>query len=107
MPAEAERVRAGESPVPRALTAQDDRTAYKSPQSKVVKSFAQSREQWKEKWREAKASRKPLKKKLQGVEARQRRQKHRVHALESAVARLQAENRGLEEAMEAGEKKAR
>jgi DNA repair ATPase RecN len=107
MPAEEEKVMAGESQVPRALTAQDDRKSYKSPQRKLVKFFAQSRDQWKEKCREAKASLKQLKKKLQRGEERQRRQKNRVHALESAVARLQAENRGLEEVMAAGEKKTR
>lgn len=98
---------AGESQGPRALIAQADRRSYKSPQRKLVQFFAQSRDQWKEKCREAKASRKQLKKKLQRGEERQRRQKGRVHALESELARLQAENRGLEEALKAGEKKAR
>lgn len=89
----------------RALTAQDDRKVYKSPQRKLVKFFAQSREQWKAKCREAKGSLKQLKKKLQRGEERHRRQKNRVHALASEVARLQAENRSLAEAMVAGEKK--
>ena len=97
---------AGESQGPRALTVPDGGKSYKSPRRKLVKFFAQSRDQWKEKCREAKASLKQLKKKLQRVEERQRRQQGRVHALEGEVARLQAERRGLEEAMEAGEKKA-
>jgi hypothetical protein len=98
---------AGESQVPRALTGQADGKSYKSPQRKLVKFFAQSRDQWKAKCREAKVNLKQLKKKLQRVEERHRRQKERGNALASAVVRLQAENRGLEEALEAGEKKAR
>lgn len=98
---------AGELQGPRALTAQAERKAYKSPQRKLVQFFAQSRDQWKEKCREAKASLKQLKKKLQRGEERQRRQKQRVHTLASAVAQLQAEKRGREEALTAGKKKAR
>ncbi len=95
----------GKQQVPRALTEQDGRKPYKSPQRKLVKFFAQSRDQWKEKCRAAKATLKQLKKKLQRGEERQRRRKSRVQALEGELARLQAEKRTLEEAMAVGEKK--
>jgi chromosome segregation ATPase len=107
MPIEEESGMVGESQEPRALTVHDDRKTYKSPQRKLVEFFAQSRDQWKGKCREAKASLKQLKKKLQRGEERQRRQKQQVHALASEVARLQAEKRRLEEALAVGEKKAR
>jgi hypothetical protein len=80
---------------------------YKSPQRKLVPFFAQSRDQWKEKCRSAKASLKQLKKKVQRGDARQRRQHERLQALAREVGQLQAENRRLEEALAAGEKKAR
>jgi hypothetical protein len=69
--------------------------------------FAQRREQGKEKCRGAKASRKQLKTKVQGGEARQRRQHDRRQALASAGGGLHAENRRLAEALAAGEKKGR
>lgn len=97
----------GEPQVPRALTEHDNRKPYKSPQRKVVKFFEQSRDQWKGKCLEAKTALKQLKKKLQRVEESQQRRKSRGQALESELARLQAEKRVLEEAGEAGEKKAR
>jgi hypothetical protein len=81
--------------------------AYKSPQRKLVPFFAQSRDQWKEKCRGAKASLKQLKKKVQRGEARHHRQQERLHALARAVVELQAENRRLAEAVAAGEKKER
>jgi len=95
----------GKSQVSQALPAQAERRAYKSPQRKLVQFFAQSRDQWKGKCREAKASLKQLKKTLQRVEARQWRRKSRGQALASELARLQAENRVLEEAVKAGKKK--
>jgi uncharacterized protein YlxW (UPF0749 family) len=93
-----------EPQVPRALTAQDDRKPYKSPQRKLVKFFERSRDQWKGKCREAKAGLKTLKKKLRGMQARQQRWKSRVQALEGELARLHAENHVLQAA---GEKKVR
>ena len=81
--------------------------AYKSPQRKLVPFFAQSRDQWKEKCRGAKASLKQLKKKVQRGDARHRRQRERLQALAREVGQLQAENRRLEEALAAGEKKER
>jgi uncharacterized protein YlxW (UPF0749 family) len=97
----------GEPPVPRALTAQDERKLYKSPQRKLVRFFAQSRDQWKGKCRAAKAGLKTLRKKLQRGEERQQRWKSRVQALEEELARLRTEHRALEAAGEAGEKKGR
>jgi uncharacterized protein YlxW (UPF0749 family) len=94
-----------ESQGPRALRAQDDRQPYKSPRRKLVRFFAQSRDQWKGKCREAKAGLKTLKKKLQRGEERQRRWQSRVQALESELARLRAAHRALAAAGEAGEKK--
>jgi hypothetical protein len=83
------------------------RPTYKSPQRKLVPFFAQSRDQWKEKCRGAKANLKQLKKKVQRGAARQRRQHERLQALASEVSRLQAENRRLAEALATGEKKGR
>lgn len=80
--------------------------AYKSPQHKLVSFFAQSRDQWKEKCRGAKARLKHLKKKVQRGEARHRRQHDRLQALAREVGELHAANRRLEEALAAGEKKA-
>ena len=69
--------------------------------------FAQSREPWKEKGREAKASLKQRKKKRHRGEERHRRQKRLGHVLESELARRRAAKRGREEALAAGEKEAR
>jgi hypothetical protein len=98
---------AAESQGPRARSARAERPTYKSPQRKLVSFFAQSRDQWKEKCREAKASLKQVKKKVQRGEARQRRQQARLRALASEVGRLHAENRRRTEALAAGEKKGR
>jgi hypothetical protein len=73
----------------------------------LVVFFAQSRDQWKEKCRCAKASLKQLKKKVQRGEGRHRRQHERLQALAREVVQLQAENRRLAEALTAGEKKGR
>jgi hypothetical protein len=67
--------------------------------------FAQSRDQWKAKCRGAKARLKQLKKQVHRGAARRRRDRERVRALVQEVARLQAENRKLTEALAAGEKK--
>jgi hypothetical protein len=80
---------------------------YKSPQRKLVPFFAQSRDQWKEKCRGAKARLKQLKKKVQRGEARHHRQPERLQALAGEVRRLHAENRRLAAALAAGEKKER
>ena len=82
-----------------------ERPTYRSPQRKLVTFFAQSRDQWKEKCRGAKASLKQLKKKVQRGEVRHRRQHERLQALAREVTQLQAENRKLAEALAAGEKK--
>jgi hypothetical protein len=91
----------------RALHARAERPTYKSPQRKLVPFFAQSRDQWKEKCRGAKASLKQLKKKVQRGEVRHHRQQKRLQALAGEVSRLHAENRRLAEALAAGEKKER
>lgn len=87
--------------------ARAERPMYTSPQRKLVVFFAQSRDQWKEQCREAKASLKQLKKKVQRGEARQRRHRERCQALASEVVQLHAENRRLTAALAAGEKKER
>jgi hypothetical protein len=97
----------GEPQVREALLGPADHTPYKSPRRKLVKFFAQSRDQWKGKCRAAKASLKTLKKKLQRGEVRQQRWKSRVQTLEGELARLRAENRVLEAARAVGEKKER
>lgn len=96
---------AAESQGAQARNAQVEPKAYKSPQRKLVPFFARSRDQWKEKCRSAKASLKQLKKKIQRGETRQRRQQERLRVLAGEVSRLHAENRRLEEALAAGEKK--
>jgi hypothetical protein len=107
MPSKEGRVMTREPQVARTLTGQDNRQPYKSPQRKLVRFFAKSRDQWKGKCREAKAGLKTLKKKLRGVQASQQRWKSRVHALEGELARLQAEKRALAVAGDAGKKKER
>ena len=94
-----------ESQGSQARSARTERKADTSPQRKLVPFFAQSRDQWQEKCRGAKASLKQLKKKGQRGDARQRRQHERLQALASSVGRLQAENRRRAEALAAGEKK--
>lgn len=96
---------AAESQEPQVRSTRAEGKTYKSPQRKLVPFFAQSRDQWKEKCRGAKASLKQLKKKVQRGDARHRRQHERLHALAREVVQLQAENRRLEEALAAGEKK--
>jgi hypothetical protein len=90
-----------------ARSTQGEPKAYKSPQHKLVPFFARSRDQWKEKCRDAKATLKQLKKKVQRGDARHRRQHARLQALARAVVELQAENRRLAAALAAGEKKER
>jgi hypothetical protein len=92
---------------PRVLRVRAERPTYKSPQRKLVPFFAQSRDQWKEKCRGAKARLKQLKKKVQRGEARQRRHRARLQVLAREVVQLQAENRKLAQALAAGEKKGR
>lgn len=94
-----------EPQVPSALTARADRQPYKSPQRKLVRFFAKSRDQWKGKCRAAKAGLKTLKKKLQRGEERQRRWQSRMQALEDELARLRAAHRALAAAGEGGEKR--
>jgi hypothetical protein len=84
-----------------------ERPTYTSPQHKLVVFFAQSRDQWKAKCRGAKARLKQLQKQVQRGAIRHRRHRERLQALVSEVARLQAENRKLAEALAAGEKKER
>ena len=98
---------AAASPEAQAPSARVEPKAYKSPQRKLVPFFAQSRDQWKEKCRSAKASLKQVKKKVQRGEARHRRQHEQLQALAREVGQLQAENRRLAEALAAGEKKER
>ena len=98
---------AAESQGAQARSARVEPKADKSPQRKLVPFFAQSRDQWKEKWRGAKAHLQQRKKKVQRGETRQRRQPERLQALARAVVPLHAETRRLEEARAAGGKKAR
>ena len=98
---------AAESHGAQARSARVEPKAYKSPQRKLVPFFAQSRDQWKEKCRSAKARLKQLKKQVQRGAARQRRHHERLQALASEVVQLQAENRRLAEALAARGKKER
>ena len=96
-----------EPPVSRTPTAPHERQPSKSPPRKLVKFFAQRREQWQEQGRAATARLKPLKKKRQRGEERQPRWQSRGQTVEGACARLRAAQPALAEAGEAGEKKAR
>ena len=98
---------AAEPPRVQVRSARVEAKTYKSPQHKLVPFFAQSRDQWKEKCRGAKATLKQLKKKVQRGDARHRRQQERLQALAKEVVQLQAENRRLAAAVAAGEKKER
>jgi hypothetical protein len=97
--------RAAEAQGSQARSARAEQSTYTSPQRKLVVFVAQSRDQWKAKCRGAKARLKQLTKKVQRGDVRQRRQQERRQALAREVAQLQAENRRLQEALAAGEKK--
>jgi hypothetical protein len=107
IPSQEGRSMKGEPQAREALLAPADHTPSKSPRRKVVKFFAQRREQWKGKCRAAKASLKTLQKKRQRGEGRPQRWKSRVQTLAGERARLRAENRVLEAARAVGEKKER
>ncbi len=98
---------AAESQWAQARSARVEPKTYKSPQHKLVLFFAQSRDQWKAKCQDAKATLKQLKKKVQRGAVRQCRHQARLQALVQEVSQLQAENRRLAAAVAAGEKKER
>jgi len=79
--------------------------AYKSPVRKLARFFEKSRDQWKAKHHQAKASVKRLENRVRFLDQSQGRWKNRAQELEREVARLKARAQALEQAMEALEKR--
>jgi hypothetical protein len=73
---------------------------YKSPQRKLVRFFARSRDQWKEKCLAAKAMGKGLKHRMRFLERSKEHWKRRVQALEGELMRMQAHVQAMQEEMD-------
>lgn len=78
---------------------------HKSPPKKLVRFFEKSRDQWKTKHRQSKATVKRLKNRVRFLEKSKEHWKSRVEELEAEVARRQAREQTLEQAMESLQKK--
>jgi len=74
---------------------------YKSPQRKLVRFFASSRDQWKEKCRAAKALLKGLKTRGRFLERSKEYWKSRVKELERELAQRRAQAQALQEELDA------
>ncbi len=70
---------------------------YKSPLRKLVRFFEKSRNQWKAKHQQAKASVKRLKNRVHFLEQSKEQWKNRVPELELEIARLKAREQALEQ----------
>jgi hypothetical protein len=70
---------------------------YKSPQRKLVRFFARSRDQWKEKCLAAKAVGKGLKHRMRFLERSKDHWKRRVHELEGELTRMKAYAQAMHE----------
>ena len=79
--------------------------AYKSPVRKLARFFEKSRDQWKAKHHQAKASVKRLKNRVRFLNQSKGHWKSRAQELEREVARLKAREQALEQAVEALKKK--
>lgn len=77
---------------------------YKSPPRKLLGFFEQSRDQWKAKHREAKATVKRLKNRVRFLEKSKAHWKSKAQELERELAQLQAQERAREEELEAQKK---
>lgn len=75
--------------------------AYKSPQRKLVHFFEKSRNQWKAKCLDAKATVKGLNNRIRFLERSKEHWKSKVKELEKAVEQLKAEERTREQEIEA------
>jgi len=71
-------------------------TKYKSPRRKLLAFFERSRDQWKAKCREAKASLKRLKNRMRFLEKSKETWKSRAKELEDELARSVAKQQALE-----------
>ncbi len=78
---------------------------YKSPVRKLARFFEKSRDQWKGKCREAKATIKRLKNRVRFLEESRERWKRRVQELEAQVKQVEAKEREQKEELEAREQK--
>jgi hypothetical protein len=78
---------------------------YKSPRRKLVKFFEKSRDQWKEKCREAKEKLKRLKNRIRFLEASKAKWKNRAKELERETARLKTDKEAVERELESLKKK--
>ena len=85
-------------------SAQKDKV-YKSPVRKLAHFFEKSRDLWKAKYREAKATIKRLNNRVRFLEKSKEQWKGRVQALEAEVARAKKRERVLEQELEALKKK--
>ena len=70
---------------------------YKSPQRKLVRFFARSRDQWKEKCLVAKAVGKGLQHRMRFLERSKDHWKHRVKELEGELTRMKAQAQAMQE----------
>jgi len=78
---------------------------YKSPPRKLVRFFEQSRDQWKAKHREAKATVKRLKNRVRFLEKSKAHWKSKAQALERELTQQKAQERAREEELEAQKKR--
>lgn len=78
---------------------------HKSPLKKLVRFFEKSRDQWKTKHHESKATVKRLKNRVRFLEKSKTHWKSRVEELEAEVARHQAKEQTLEQAVRSLQKK--
>jgi hypothetical protein len=73
---------------------------YKSPQRKLVRFFARSRDQWKAKCLAAKAMGKGLTHRMRFLERSKEHWKRRVQALEGELTRMKAHAQAMQEEMD-------
>jgi len=78
---------------------------YKSPPRKLIRFFEQSRDGWKAKHREAKATVKRLKNRVHFLEKSKAHWKRRAQDLEHELAQLKAQERVSEQELEARKKR--
>ena len=76
---------------------------YRSPVRKLARFFEKSRDQWKAKYREAKATIKRLKNRVRFLEESRERWKNRVQELEAQVKQEEAKEREQKEELETRE----
>ncbi len=78
---------------------------YKSPVRKLARFFEKSRDQWKAKYREAKATIKYLKNRVRFLEESRDRWKSQAQELEAQVKQMEVKERELKEELETREQK--